>query len=124
MCHHLTECLAGNAFYANGHKPMVGPTDFPALAKKNPATVRIKRELVEPARYRVGFNAHRGDGPGMQHIRRRDQHPERGVRGEENTVVTIQQTVGGRRYVGVKLDVPEVAIFVGSVSLMTDSFQR
>lgn len=103
---------------------MVGPTDFPALSKKNPATVRIKRELVEPAGYSVRFNAHRGDGPGMQHIRGRDQHPQRSVRGEENPVVTVQQTIGGRRYVGVKLDVPEVAILVGSVSLMTDSFQR
>ena len=46
------------------------------------------------------------------------------MRGEENSVVTVQQTIGGRRYVGVKLDVPEVAVFVGSVSLMTDSFQR
>ena len=124
MCHHLPERLAGNAFYTNGHKPMVGPADFPALAKKNPATVRIKGELVEPAGYRVGFNAHRRDSPGMKHIRSRDQHPQRSVRGEENAVVTIQQTIGGRRYVGVKLDVSEVAILVGSVSLMTDGLQR
>merc|ERR1711946_10878 len=92
--------------------------------KKNPATVRIKGELVKPAGYRVGFNAHSRDSPGMQHIRSRDQHPHWSVRGEENPVVTVQQTIGRRRYVGVKLDVSEVAILVGSVSLMTDGFQR
>ena len=103
---------------------MVGPADFPALAKENPSTVRIEGELVKPTGHRVRFNSHSGEGPGMEHIRCRDQHTQRGVRGEENTMVTVQQAVGGRRHVGVKFDVPEVAIFVGPVPLMTYGLQR
>ena len=39
-------------------------------------------------------------------------------------MITIEEAVGRSGYVGVKFDIPEVAILVAPVSLVTDGFQR
>ena len=60
----------------------------------------------------------------MQDIRSGDQYPQGGVGGQEEAVVTIQQSIGRGCHISIKLDVPKIPIFVGSVPLMTDGFQR
>jgi len=39
-------------------------------------------------------------------------------------VIAIEEAVGGSGYVGVKFDIPEVAILVAPVSLVTHGFHR
>jgi len=103
---------------------MVRATDFAALAKEDPPPIPIEGQLVEPPRDRVRFHAYGRDGPRMQDISRRNQHAEGGVGREEQPVITIEEAVGRAGYVGVKFDIPEVAILVPPVSLVTDGFQR
>ena len=43
---------------------------------------------------------------------------------QEEAVVTIQQSIGRGCHIGIKLNVPKIPIFVGSVPLMPDGFQR
>ena len=68
---------------------MIGTTDFSALAIEDSPAVGIKSELVQAPWYRVCFDPYSRDGPGVEYICCRDQHPQGGMGGEDNPMVAV-----------------------------------
>jgi len=73
---------------------MVGAADLAALPKEHASPVGIKGELVKATRDGVGFDPYGRDGSGVKHVGRGNQHPQRGVGGEEDSVIAVKQAIG------------------------------
>ena len=68
---------------------MVGPANLSALTKEQPPTVSVEGELVKPAGDGICFDPYDRDGPGVKDVGGGNQHPERCMGGEENSMVAI-----------------------------------
>jgi len=80
---------------------VVSAADFATLPVVPARSIGVEGELVKAPRYRVSFDPYGRHGPRVQDVRGCHQHPQRSGGWNDNTVVTIEQTIGRLSYISV-----------------------